>query len=66
MYLKVLHTFVKSVMGAFFSKNKKLDNLSKLHKSSSATIIFPQVGVYLDIYEEDLKRAESNLEDIHI
>ncbi len=53
-------------MGSIFSKRKKLDNLSKLHKSSSATIIFPQVGIYLDVYEEDLKRAESNLEDIHI
>ena len=66
MHLKVLHTFVKSVMGAFFSKKKKLDNLSKLHRSSSATIIFPQVGIYLDVYEDDFQRAESTLEDVHI
>ncbi len=53
-------------MGTFFSKRKKLDNLSKLHKSSSATIIFPQVGIYLDVYEDDFQRAESTLEDIHV
>jgi hypothetical protein len=53
-------------MGSIFSKKKKLDNLSKLHKSSSATIIFPQVGIYLDVYQDDFQRAEYTLEDIHV
>ena len=46
----------------FKRRKEKLDNLTQLHKSSSATIIFPQVGIYLDVYEEDIHRVE----EVHI
>ena len=54
----ILKLWIYLKNGLFKSQKEKLDNLIQLHKSSSATIIFPQVGVYLDVYEEDLHCVE--------
>ena len=62
----ILKLWIYLKNGLFKSRKEKLDNLTQLHKSSSATIIFPQVGIYLDVYEEDIHRASSNLEEVHI
>ena len=54
----ILKVWTHLINGLFKSRKEKSDNLTQLHKSSSATIIFPQVGIYLDVYEEDLHCVE--------
>jgi hypothetical protein len=55
-----------AIISRLFSKKYNDSNcLLALHKSSSGTIIFPESGIHIDVYDENIQNAIDN-ESIHV
>ncbi len=50
-----------AIISRLFSKKYNDSNcLLALHKSSSGTIIFPESGIHIDVYDENIQNAIDN------